>query len=481
MPVPSSPPSGPPLLVGDILELTARRAPGRPCATMGAATVTFGQVEERSSQLVRALAARGVGVGDRVAWWGDTSLDAIPLWFALARLGAVFVPCNPGATTEEADQLLGCADPALVVSDGAHPGEVELAALLADRVATGVARGPIDERSPHVIFFTSGSSGRPKGVVLSHRASRLRVIGDATPFPAGPIVCMFPQFHMAGWFGPMISWASADEVVFVERAEADPLLEAIDRRRAVRLYAIPAVWRRILEADRSGYDLSSLVHCDTGTSATTPELLRAIADAFPGSDTTITYGSTEAGSVCRLWPEDVHRKPGSVGPPAIFCEVDTAEDGELLVRNPVLTSGYFQDPEATAQALVDGWFHTGDLAERDDEGYYSIVGRAKEVIRTGGETVAPAEVDTVLLSMEGVADAAVAGVPHEDWGEVVTAFVVLRPGSEIDLSAVRAHCEGRLASFKHPRRLVVLESIPRTGATRQVQRRLLVQRAVAEG
>jgi fatty-acyl-CoA synthase len=468
-----------PLLVGDILELTARRAPRRVCATLGKTSVTFGQVEEQCTGLVRALGGRGIGPGDRVAWWGETSLDAIALWFALARLGAVFVPVNPRATAEEVDQLLGQADPALVVGDDAHRGHVSLGTLRADRSSTGVAPAAIDETSPHVIFFTSGSSGRPKGVVLSHRVSRTRVIGDATPFPAGPIVCMFPQFHMAGWFGPMIAWASADEVVFVERAEAEPLLEAVDRRRAVRLYAIPAVWRRILEADRSAFDLSSLVHCDTGTSAVTPELLRSIAEAFPGSDTTITYGSTEAGSVCRLWPEDVHRKPGSVGPPAILCEVAIAEDGELLVRSPVLMSGYFRDEEATAEALVDGWFHTGDLAERDDEGYYTIVGRAKEVIRTGGETVAPAEVDTVLASMEELLDAAVAGVPHDDWGEVVTAFVVPRPGVAIDLAMVRAHCEGRLAPYKHPRRLVVLDAIPRTGATRQVQRRQLVQRALA--
>jgi fatty-acyl-CoA synthase len=290
---------------------------------------------------------------------------------------------------------------------------------------------------------------------------------------------MFPQFHMAGWYGPMIVWNSADEVIYVERAEAEALLAAVHERRAVRLYAIPAVWRRILEADRTPYDLSCLRYCDTGTSSTTPELLSAIAEAFPGTETSITYGSTEAGSVCRLWPEDVHRKPGSVGPAALGCEIRLADDGELLVRNPVLMNGYFRDPEATAAALVDGWFHTGDLAERDDEGFYSIVGRANEVIRTGGETVAPVEVDDVLLTVPGVIDAGVAGVPDEDWGELVTAFVVLQPGRSLDLATLRHHCEGRLAAFKQPRRLVVVDAIPRTGATRQIQRRVLVEWAQA--
>lgn len=467
--------------VGDILAVSAGRAGGRVAATLGRRQVTFAEMEEAAVRLVRSLAARGVGPGLRVAWWGETTLDVIPLWFALARLGAVFVPVNPRFTAEEAALLLERADPAMVVTDEAHDGQVTLSALSSDRATTGISPPAIDERDAHVIFFTSGSSGRPKGVELSQRASRLRVVGDATQWPAGPTVCMFPQFHMAGWYGPMTAWASLDEVVFVERAEAEPLLAAIDERRAVRLYAIPAVWRRILEADRSGCDLSSLHYCDTGTSSTTPELLAAIAEAFPGSETSITYGSTEAGGVSRLWPADVHRKPGSVGPPAPGCWLRLSDDGELLVRNPVLMNGYFKDAEATAAALVDGWFHTGDLAERDEEGYYSIVGRASELIRTGGESVAPVEVDDVLLTIPGVRDAAVAGVPDDDWGEVIWAFVVLELGRTLDLATVRRHCQGRLAAFKHPRRLMVAAELPRTGATRQVQRRVLVDWARSAG
>jgi acyl-CoA synthetase (AMP-forming)/AMP-acid ligase II len=386
---------------------------------------------------------------------------------------------NPHLTPNEAGRLLDQADPALVVGDGIHPAQVDLAALLAVPATTGISLPHIDENAPHVIFFTSGSSGQPKGVELSHRASRLRTLGDASMWPSGPVVFMFPQFHMAGWYGPMTVWASADEAVYVERAEADALLAAVHTRRAVRLYAIPAVWRRILEADRSAYDLSCLRYCDTGTSSTTPELLSAIAEAFPGTETSITYGSTEAGGICRLWPQDVQRKPGSVGPPALGCEVRLSDDGELLVRNPVLMNGYFRDPEATASALADGWFHTGDLAERDEEGYYSIVGRVREVIRTGGETVAPAEVDDVVSTVPGVVDAGVAGVPDDDWGELVTAFVVLQPGRSLDLAELRRHCQGRLASYKHPRRLVVVDALPRTGATHQIQRRTLVEWAQA--
>jgi fatty-acyl-CoA synthase len=439
-------------------------------ATLDDRRATFAELATATEGVCRSLAARGIGHGKRVVWRGDTTIDATALAMALASLGAVFVPINPRLSAEEAGPVLDLADPDLVVD-----GE-ELARLLAARISTGVDRPAVQETDPHLIFFTSGSTGSPKGVVLSHRATMLRTLLDSTPVPAGPVLCIGPQFHVSGWQGPTTALQCSDEVVYVPRPDAEAILAAIDERHIVRLYGIPAVWRRLLDADRSGYDLRSLRQADTGTSATTPELLHAINDAFPTSVTSIYYGSTEAGSVCRLPPPDIHRKPGSVGPAALGVEV-RLDEGELVVRTPFIMTGYFRDPEATSAALVDGWFRTGDLAECDDEGYYSIVGRAKDIIRTGGETVAPAEVDGVLLTHPSIADAAVAGVPHEDWGEVVTAFVVLRPGASLDLAGLRAFCEGRLAPFKHPRQLILIEEIPRTGATRQVQRRLLVSRA----
>jgi len=455
------------LLVGDVLWNSAGRMPHRVAATMDDRSVTFAELATATGGLCRALSPQGITRGSRVVWRGETSLDAIALAMAVATLGGVLVPINPRLSAGEADAVLGVADPQLVVDGDA------LEALLRRPPSTGVDHPDVRETDPHVIFFTSGSTGRPKGVELSHRATMLRSLLDATPVPAGPALIMFPQFHMAGWQGPTTSWLCNDEAVYVPRADAEPLLAAIERRRVVRLYAIPAVWRRVLEADHRGHDLRSLRMADTGTSATTPELLRAIGEAFPTASTSIYYGSTEAGSVCRLPPPDIHRKPGSVGPAALGVEV-RLEDGELVARSPWMMNGYFRDPEATAAAVVDGWYHTGDLAEQDVDGFYSIVGRAKDIIRTGGETVAPAEIDLVLLTHPAIADAAVAGVPDPDWGEVVTAFAVLRPGASLDLAGLRTFCEGRLAPFKHPRRLVLVDEIPRTGATRQVQRRLLV-------
>ena len=217
-----------------------------------------------------------------------------------------------------------------------------------------------------------------------------------------------------------------EEVVYVDGGDPEALLGAVERHRAVRLYCIPAVWRRIMDAGPERFDTSSLRQADTGTSAITVELLGQVHQAFPQTTTTVTYGSTEAGVVCQLWPEDVLRKPGSVGPPVpgVFLRLD---EGELIVRNPWLTSGYFRDPEATASSLEDGWYRTGELAEIDEDGHCLIVGRVKDVIRTGGETVSPVEVDLVLSEHPDVADVATSGVPDDEWGEIVTAFVVCAP------------------------------------------------------
>ena len=253
------------------------------------------------------------------------------------------------------------------------------------------------------------------------------------------------------------------------------------RHRAARLYCIPAVWARILEHPTARDDLASLVEADTGTSATPPELLHAIKDALPWTVTRVFYGSTEAGPGVQLGDADLLRKPGTVGVPQAGVDVQLTDAGEVCLRSPFLMDGYFDAPDATAEVLRDGWYHTGDLGVLDDEGYLSIVGRARDVIRTGGETVAPPEVEQVLLEHPAIAEVAVVGVPDPQWGEVVTAVSCVPPAPTApDVDELRAFCAGRLAPFKHPRRVAVVDALPRTAATGQVQRTLIVERLLAE-
>jgi acyl-CoA synthetase (AMP-forming)/AMP-acid ligase II len=259
------------------------------------------------------------------------------------------------------------------------------------------------------------------------------------------------------------------------------LCRAIERHRATRLNGIPAIWRRLLDylAQPEGRraDLTSVRVADTGTSATPIELLEAIRTALPNAALRVFYGSTEAGPVAMLEDRDIARKPGSCGVVVPATEARLGPGGEVLVRGPLLFDGYFEDPSSTNDAFDDGWFRTGDLAERDGDGYLTIIGRARDVIRTGGETVAPSEVEQALAGHPSVADVAVVGLPDVQWGEIVCAVVVTAEGCDPpELDDLRAYCANRLARFKHPRRLAVVDRIPRTESTNQVQRRLLTER-----
>jgi acyl-CoA synthetase (AMP-forming)/AMP-acid ligase II len=476
------------LLVAQILENAARVAPGVIGVTLDDRSLTFAEIDQQANKIANALAAQGVGRGNRVLWWGDTDLDAVPVFVGLAKLGAVFAPLNARSSLVEVTPVGAYARPRMLIAGASH---VEPAAELARQLSVPFAHGDladggsidrprrdgVDERDPHVIFFTSGSTGRPKGVVLSHRTNWLRTFVGATSSPGGGgTVCMFPLFHMAGWTIALGAWQARRAVHFVRSPDAPTLLATAADHHAARLYCIPAVWGRILEHGVAGYDLTALIEADTGTSATPPDLLAAVKAALPNTVTRVFYGSTEAGPSLALSDRDLFRKPGSVGVAQPGVDVRVDEHGEVWVRSPFLMDGYFDDSDATREALVDGWYRTGDLGAFDDEGYVSIVGRARDVIRTGGETVAPREVEAVLETHPDIGEVAVVGVPDDQWGEVVTAVIVTRSAlASVTVETLRAFCEGRLAGFKHPRRVAIVASLPRTAATGQVQRPLIVE------
>ncbi|MCB0996702.1 MAG: acyl--CoA ligase [Acidimicrobiales bacterium] len=492
---------GPGLLIADIFANAARAVPGRVAVALGDRTLTYGELDADANRVAHALAGLGVRRGDRVVTWSDNSIEHAVVFAALAKLGAAFAPANARLGPDEATEMVALARPRLLVVDPDHagPGEdvaarldlpllrtggagpgIDLVALAANASAADATDPSLDETDAHVVFFTSGSTGRSKGVVLSNRVNWLRSRGPVLLEPRGATVSPYPMFHMGAWTLALQAWQCRQACVFLDRAEADLLLDAVHRHRASHVNCIPGVWQRVLDADRSSYDLSCLRIVDSGTSATPPELLAALRDAFPQAARRVFYGSTEAGPVTMLAHEDMERKPNSCGIAHTSVELDFA-DGEMLVRSPLLFDHYFDDPGATAEVLdTDGWFHTGDVADLDDEGFVSIVGRAKDIIRSGGESVSPSEVEAALADHPGIADVAVVGVPDVRWGEVVCAAVVpADPKAPPTLEELQAHVAGRLARYKQPRRVEVIDEVPRTPATNQVQRRRIIA-ALAE-
>lgn len=482
------------LSIDTVIRTNARAYPHRTAASMEDEALTYAELDAASNRLAHVLRARGIGHGDRVVSWSDNDLRLIPFYIALAKLGAVFAPINARLSLEEAEAVIALADPVALLADAGHGALAEAVArrrglpclsiartgddLYAEAEGapgTDIAEGRRDENDVQVLFFTSGSTGQPKGVMLSHRANYLRSVQGG--FIDTPLrkVCMFPLFHMASFQLAHIAWQTVGEITFVRSPVPTALLDAVQARHANHLYCIPAVWARILAEDTARWDLSSLRIADTGTSATPPELIASLKQRFPQALVRVFYGSTEAGLVAGLFDRDVLRKPGSVGTPIPGIELDIGAEGEILVRSPMLMSGYFRNPDANRNAFSNGWFRSGDKGAFDEEGYLHITGRLKDVIRTGGESVAPIEVEQVLARHPAVAEAAVFGIPDAQWGEIVCAALVPKDGTSIDTEALRAYCKDRLAPHKLPRRIALIDRIPRTAATGQIQRTLLAE------
>jgi len=490
--------------IHDILTRNARLEPDRIAATLGEERRTFGELDERANRAAHRLATEGVAHRDRVVWWGPTDLAALEVCYGVTRAGGALAPVNPAFGEQEAAAALTELRPRLVV---AHPDCEDAARAVATPLGLGVVvTGPDwlqgaattvlprvgDAEDTCTVFLTSGSTGVSKAAELSHRASWLRAVArehqTGAPGVAGEVV-MFGYFHMAGWWMTEHAWAVDRPAHLVHHADADELLWAVDRWQASSLYCIPAVWERILDAgggadaSRRGGSLRgrSLKEVLTGTSRVDLALVGALRDRFPGAWMSVAYGSTEIGRGAVLVDGDIEARPGSVGlpPPAVDACIDA--DGELLLRGPTMFTGYLGRPDATAAAIdADGWYHTGDLATADGDGYLTITGRRSEGIRSGGEWIAPVEVETAVRTHPAVADVGVVGLPDPQWGEVVCAAIVPRPGMEVPtVDELRAHVAPMLVGPKQPRVVVEVAHVPRTDATGQIRRAHLQRRLVA--
>jgi malonyl-CoA/methylmalonyl-CoA synthetase len=448
---------------------TASDRPDAPALVIDGAVATHGALDDRAARVGGFLRARGVEPGDRVLLCAPTSMELVVAYLGILRVGATAMPCDAALTAAELRHLLGDGDPiaAFVAPDArerlAEAGEVGTVVAM-DELA-GLDGDPVDpEPRPGaaMLAYTSGTTGAPKGVPLTHAnvLASTRGVVKAWRWSADDVlVHALPLSHQHGLSGVHLSLLCGSSAVVFSRFDPAALTGAIREHRATVLFAVPAMYERLHAWDGIGdADLSSLRLAVSGSAPLPAALAERVAE-WLGQPPLERYGSTEAGlDVSNV--SDGPRRPGRVGwaLPGIEVRLD-GEDGEILVRGPQVFDGYWNRPDATAEALTDdGWFRTGDLGRLDDDGSLEITGRSKELIISGGLNVYPREVEAALEDHPAVAQVAVAGVPSERWGEEVVAFVV--PAGDLDGDALIAHCRERLSAYKCPKRVVALDELP---------------------
>jgi acyl-CoA synthetase (AMP-forming)/AMP-acid ligase II len=506
------------VLLDDVLARMAESYPDKPAySVVDGDTMTFAEWDSRANQLARGLIARGIGPDDRVAvhLGLENALRWMVAYTAVHRAGGVAVPLNPRLTTAEVGRMLAHCGAKGSVADGDLAAEDAALDLV---VVVDATLGPREEisggstlvvgwdealepdgssldvaRTEHDladILYTSGTTGHPKGVAVRHVNASMVKPGAAN-WSGGAWLHASPMCTFAGLafvYNPMTFGLRG---IYMPRFDAGRWIEVVEAERPMAVFLVPAMTHLILDHPRfAEADLSSIQICSVGSAPLAPFVIERLQEKIPGAMVSNNYGMTEAGSVYCLTPQgEAVRRPGSVGqpvPPAEVKivdpagdEVPTGEVGEVRLRIPGRPREYFGDPEATSSTWVDGWLVTGDLGRVDADGYLYIVGRSKDVVIRGGNNVHAADVEHVIQAHPAVAEAAVIGVPHPVLGEDVVAFVVLRPGADVDGEELRTFCLDELADYKVPREWHFVSELPRN-ATGKVVKPELRRRYEAE-
>jgi fatty-acyl-CoA synthase len=473
------------LTIGRWLSDRARATPDRVAIRFLDGDLTYAALDRRATRLAAGLADRGLRRGDRLATLTGTSPDHVATLFACARLGVALQPISWRLAPAEVAFQLADSEPALLLASAEHEAlarasetSVEIAQIADPTLeADGDVGDTAENDDPLLLVYTSGTTGKPKGAVLTHANcfwTNLSFDRTAGVRDDDVVLQVLPQFHVGGWnVQPLLAWWRGATVVLEPSFDATRALRLIEEQRVTTMMGVPATYLFLAQEPAfADADLTSLRLAVVGGAPMPESLLETWHER--GVQIVQGYGLTEAApNVLCLPPEDARRKLGFAGRPYPHVDVALRDPeagallagpgvGELVVRGPNVFGGYWRNPEATAAAFADGWLLTGDVAERDAEGFYRIVGRIKDMVISGGENVYPAEIEDVLHDHPAVLEAAVVGVPDEQWGEACAAFVVLREGMSATTDELREHCRQRLARFKVPKSFAVRETLPRS-------------------
>jgi fatty-acyl-CoA synthase len=493
--------------VDGVLRRSAARTPDRTALTFEDRAWTYRELDDAVSRAAAWLQSKGAARGDRVAAYGTNSDAYLLAFLACARAGLVHVPINYALRGGELQYLLETAgarlvlvDPALAEASAPVCAELGIDDVLplrdgTDSLLDAATAGPVpafaDDTSGSELvqlLFTSGTTSKPKGAMMSHHALVSEYVScvlalDLTADDK-PLVCM-PLYHSAAMHVFTMPYLSIGATVTLLGAPVVPeILKRVESERIGSLFLAPTVWVPLANhPDLATRDLSSLTKAQYGASIMPVTVLQRLRERYPDLAFYNCFGQSEVAPLATvLRPEEHEQRPASCGRPVFFVEtrvVDAAgqdvpdgEPGEVLYRSPQLCDGYWNDPEATADAFRDGWFHSGDLVTRDAEGFITVVDRIKDVINTGGILVASREVEDALYTHEAVAEVAVVGMPDERWIEAITAFVVRRDGSTVEPDELIAHVKGMLAPFKVPKRVAFIDELPRNQSGKLLKREL---------
>jgi malonyl-CoA/methylmalonyl-CoA synthetase len=459
----------------------------------GVRTLTFGELDARATRMAHALAARGLTRGDRLCVHLANRVEFIDLFLACVRLGVIFVPMNVLYREREIEHMVADADPRLSITSAEHKPlfgtaptiDIDELARDAESRPADRVRLTLDGDDPLALVYTSGTTGRAKGAVLSHNNFAANAVNLVTCWRISSddrYLAVLPLFHVHGLGNGVCSWlVSGCRMRLVERFDAARAESLFEEFTPTLFFGVPTVYVRLLEIppDRAR-PLGERARLFVSGSAPLPaQVLEAFRERF-GHTILERYGMSETLMLISN-PYEGERRPGTVGFPLpgvsvrlLGADGRAAPEGEnafVFVRGPNVFSGYWRNPAATAAAFEDGWFRTGDLGERSEDGYYTLRGRASDLIISGGFNIYPREIEELLVEQAGVKEAAVVGMPDARRGEVPVAFIVT--DGPVDDEALRAQCARSLASFKVPRSFTRVDALPRN-ALGKVQKHLLV-------